>query len=87
MSELKCCNLCGAFYTCKNKGECCPECEYFDSIDSVCMAVKGSKKVQVKPVSNEQNGDVDPETFLFDDDEEDDDTEPTDDKVEDDEWD
>ncbi len=51
------------------------------------MAVKGSKKVQQKPVSNEQNGDVDPETFLFDDDEEDDDTEPTDDKVEDDDWD
>ncbi len=71
MSELKCCKLCGAFSTCTNKGECCPECEYFDAVDAVCMAIKSPSKASKKPITIEENADdVDPETFLFEDDDE-----------------
>jgi hypothetical protein len=75
VSELKCCKRCGAFTTCTNKGECCPECEWFDPIDNVCMAVPLKK---AKPQKEEMNAglesdDVDPDTFLFEDDDEDDD--------------
>ena len=69
MSELKCCKLCGAFLTCDNKGECCPECQYFDEADNLCLAPEKLKKIKkAKPVKKPDE--VDPETFLFEDDEE-----------------
>lgn len=76
MSELKCCKRCGAFITCTNKGECCPECEWFDPIDNLCLAVP---EKMVKPIKQDfdeekdEEVEVDPETFLFEDDDEDDD--------------
>ncbi|MFW9788858.1 MAG: hypothetical protein ACFFE2_13095 [Candidatus Thorarchaeota archaeon] len=76
MSELKCCKKCGAFITCTTKGECCPECEWFDPIDNVCMSLPKAKRE--KPMKRDEEDqdefdDVDPETFLFEDDDEDDD--------------
>ncbi|TFG96513.1 hypothetical protein E4H12_10900 [Candidatus Thorarchaeota archaeon] len=70
MSELKCCNRCGAFVACTHKGECCVECENFDPIDILCMAgpEKKSRKTENEVVEEE----VDPETFLFEDDDEED---------------
>ncbi|MFW9975780.1 MAG: hypothetical protein ACFFDQ_10965 [Candidatus Thorarchaeota archaeon] len=77
MSELKCCKRCGAFITCTTKDECCPECEWFDPIDNLCMAVPDKKSTRPeKPEGNEpQEGEteVDPDTFLFEDDDEDED--------------
>ncbi|MFW9806398.1 MAG: hypothetical protein ACFFFK_06675 [Candidatus Thorarchaeota archaeon] len=78
VSELKCCKRCGAFLTCTTKGECCPECEWFDPIDNLCMALPNRKKPKtVKPEEEEEDEldtkDVDPETFLFEDDDEDED--------------
>lgn len=73
MSELKCCKLCGAFNTCETKTECCPECQYFDEIDSICLAPDELKKSKRKAkVVIEKVEEVDPETFLFEDDEEED---------------
>lgn len=69
VSELKCCKICGAFYTCNNKGECCPECEHFDSIDYLCMAGHLKKKAKKSRARTEVEDDSD--TFLFEDDEED----------------
>ena len=79
MSELKCCKLCGAFTTCETKTECCPECQYFDEIDSICLAPEALKKSKAKAVVRdvERAEDVDPETFLFEDDDEDEDEEST----------
>ncbi|MFX0107611.1 MAG: hypothetical protein ACFE7R_04950 [Candidatus Hodarchaeota archaeon] len=68
MSELKCCKLCGAFVTCDHKGECCPECEYFDPMDLLCMASHLKKKAKKTPVNRSEEED---DTFLFEDDEED----------------
>lgn len=76
MSELKCCKLCGAFTTCQTKNECCPECQYFDEIDSICLAPDELKKAKGKAKAViEKVEEVDPETFLFDDDDEDDEDE------------
>jgi hypothetical protein len=69
VSELKCCKICGAFYTCTNKGECCPECEHFDPLDNLCMAGHLKKKAAKTRARKEE--DVDPETFLFEDDDDD----------------
>ncbi|MFX1261959.1 MAG: hypothetical protein ACFFAZ_07730 [Promethearchaeota archaeon] len=71
MSELKCCKICGAFYTCDHKGECCPECEHYDPIDNLCMAGHLKKKAMRDATLEERNEDVDPDTFLFEDDDED----------------
>ncbi len=70
MSELKCCKLCGAFLTCDHKGECCAECEYFDPQDILCMAPEALKKAKNKEVAVNRFDDdeVDPQTFLFEDD-------------------
>ena len=76
VSELKCCKKCGAYLTCTTKGECCPECEWFDPIDNICMALPNRKKPKTaKPEEEDElaTDDVDPETFLFEDDDEDDD--------------
>ncbi len=77
MSELKCCKRCGAFTTCTTKGECCPECEWFDPIDNLCMAVpdKESTRPEKREGNEPQQGEieVDPDTFLFEDDDEDED--------------
>ncbi len=77
MSELKCCRICGAFLTCDRKGECCPECQYFDESDMLCLApdaLKRQAKKKVVEVEEEAGDDeVDPETFLFEDDDEDED--------------
>ena len=74
MSELKCCKRCGAFATCTTKGECCPECEWFDPIDNVCMAVpERKKKPQRSAETSSDDFEVDPDTFLFEDDDEDED--------------
>jgi hypothetical protein len=67
VSELKCCKRCGAFLTCDHKGECCVECDYFDPIDVLCMA--GPEK-KAKPQKEETQAEVDPETFLFEEDDE-----------------
>ncbi|MGY5876465.1 MAG: hypothetical protein RTU30_12025 [Candidatus Thorarchaeota archaeon] len=72
---LKCCKICGAFSTCDHKGECCPECSYFDEKDYLCLApeqMKKEAKAKKKPVIEEldEGDDVDPETFLFEDDDE-----------------
>ncbi|MHA1908330.1 MAG: hypothetical protein ACW98Y_13610 [Candidatus Thorarchaeota archaeon] len=79
-TELKCCKICGAFLTCDRKGECCPECQYFDESDMLCLApdalkkkAKKEKPVVVKDVEMDDDDDVDPETFLFEDDDEEDD--------------
>jgi hypothetical protein len=72
VSELKCCKLCGAFLTCDNKGECCPECQYFDEADNLCLAPEKLKRTKkAKPVKKPEE--VDPETFLFDDDDDEED--------------
>ncbi|MHA2353258.1 MAG: hypothetical protein ACXABX_09080 [Candidatus Thorarchaeota archaeon] len=74
MSELKCCKRCGAFTTCTTKGECCPECEWFDPIDNLCMAIPETKIKPLKQtVEVKDDFDVDPDTFLFEDDDEDED--------------
>jgi hypothetical protein len=74
VSELKCCKRCGAFTTCTTKGECCPECEWFDPIDNVCMAIPETKAKPLKQDDEVKDDfDVDPETFLFEDDDEDED--------------
>ncbi len=93
MSELKCCKICGAFLTCTRKGECCPECQYFDESDMLCLAPDALKKKIKKakpPVEEEvltivEEDDVDPETFLFEDDDEDDDEDDITDDEDDDE--
>ena len=78
VSELKCCKRCGAFTTCTTKGECCPECEWFDPIDNLCMAIP-LKKEKAKSLKRDdadgetEAAEVDPDTFLFEDDDEDDD--------------
>ena len=77
MSELKCCKLWGAFSTCETKTECCPECQYFDEIDSICLAPEALKKSKAKAKVIERVEDVDPETFLFEDDDEDEDEDST----------
>lgn len=71
MSELKCCKRCGAFLTCTTKGECCPECEYFDPVDNVCMAIPVRKKE--KQARDGEPEEIDPDTYLFEDDDEDED--------------
>ena len=74
---LKCCRLCGAFLTCNHKGECCPECSYFDEKDYLCLApdqlkkAAKSKKIKTEEEELDDIDDVDPETFLFEDDDED----------------
>lgn len=70
MSELKCCKRCGAFITCEHKGECCVECEFFDPVDILCMAGPEKKNSKVEIVEEEKE--IDPETFLFEDDDEED---------------
>jgi hypothetical protein len=77
VSELKCCKRCGAFTTCTTKGECCPECEWFDPIDNLCMAIP-EKTTEELPKSDEiepaeSDAEVDPVTFLWEDDDEDED--------------
>ncbi|MGQ4911198.1 MAG: hypothetical protein ACP6KW_03430 [Candidatus Thorarchaeota archaeon] len=72
VSELKCCNKCGAYYTCTHKGECCPECQWFDPTDNLCLAIPERKRPKPKPVKMEEK-EVDPETFLFEDDDDDED--------------
>ncbi len=71
VSELKCCKRCGAFLTCTTKGECCPECEYFDPVDNVCMAIPVRKKE--KQARDGESEEIDPDTYLFEDDDEDED--------------
>ncbi len=71
LSELKCCKLCGAFKTCNHKGECCIECRYFDPVDMMCLAPLKKKKQAEEREKEEDtfNSDViDPQTFLFEDD-------------------
>jgi hypothetical protein len=81
VSELKCCKLCGAFLTCENKGECCPECQYFDEADNLCLAPEKLKRTKkAKPVKKSEE--VDPETFLFDDEEEEEEDEEEDADIE-----
>ena len=71
MSELKCCELCGAFHTCKDKKECCPECENFDPIENTCLVIFEKKKTKPRRAKDTaEDDDVDPDTFLFEDDEE-----------------
>lgn len=76
---LKCCKICGAFLTCNHKGECCPECSYFDEKDYLCLAPEQMKKAanakKQKTTEEEitDEDEVDPETFLFEDDDEDED--------------
>ena len=72
MSELKCCKICGAFYTCDHKGECCPECEHYDPLDNLCMAGHLKKKAKRAAKKEERSEEVDPDTFLFDDDDDED---------------
>ena len=72
VSELKCCKICGAFYTCDHKGECCPECEHYDPLDNLCMAGHLKKKARPEDALEDLNEEIDPDTFLFEDDEEDD---------------
>ena len=70
MTELKCCNRCGAFITCDHKGECCVECEFFDPVDMLCMAGPEKKATKVEII--EEDKEIDPATFLWDDDDDDD---------------
>ena len=72
MSELKCCKRCGAFLTCDHKGECCVECEYFDPVDILCMAGPEKKSKKIDKFEEEEE-EIDPATFLFEDDDEDED--------------
>ena len=69
MSELKCCKRCGAFLTCDHKGECCVECEHFDPLDILCMAGPERKTTNIEPI--EEDDEIDPATFLFEDDDDD----------------
>ncbi|TFG07681.1 hypothetical protein EU538_08435 [Candidatus Thorarchaeota archaeon] len=73
MSELKCCKLCGAFKTCTHKGECCIECRYFDPVDMICLAPLKKKKQAEENGSHDEvtysSDGIDPQTFLFEDDE------------------
>ena len=71
MSELKCCKRCGAFKTCDHKGECCVECEYFDPVDIICMAPPEVKTKKVEEVV--EDDEIDPATFLFEDDDDEED--------------
>ncbi len=71
VSEMKCCKRCGAYLTCDHKGECCVECEYYDPVDNICLAGPEKKTKKVEKVEEEE--DIDPATFLWDDDEEDED--------------
>ena len=73
VSELKCCKRCGAFYTCTHKGECCPECQWYDPSDNICLAVPEKKKTNRRESTEEEEAELDPETFLFEDDDEDED--------------
>lgn len=74
MSELKCCKLCGSFLTCDHKGECCPECQYFDETDNICLAPESLKKaIKKSKPSEEVEEPDDDEIFLFEDDEEEED--------------
>ena len=77
VSELKCCKRCGAFTTCTTKGECCPECEWFDPIDNLCMAIPLKTKPKTPKIEDTgeeaETVEVDPDTFLFEDDDEEDD--------------
>ena len=74
MSELKCCKLCGAYLTCDHKGECCVECDYFDPVDMVCMAGPERKQTSSpKQKVDDSDDEIDPATFLFEDDDEDED--------------
>ncbi len=73
MSELKCCKRCGAFYTCTHKGECCPECQWYDPSDNVCLALPEKKRLKRRESVEEGSPELDPETFLFEDDDEDED--------------
>ena len=88
MSEsLKCCNKCGAYSICKTKTDtgCCPECEYFDPIDNLCMAIPEKKKA--KEVRVEESEEVDPDTYLFaDDDDDTSDLPPERESTDDDDW-
>jgi len=70
LSELKCCRLCPAYSTCTHKGECCPECPYFDPEEGICLAPESAKKPRKIRVRVQKPKEVDPETFLFEDDEE-----------------
>jgi hypothetical protein len=83
-SELKCCELCEAYATCDHKGECCPECSYYDPEEHVCMAThkpkpSEAKKTRATTYTNDEL-DVDEATFLFEDDEDEEDFEPEDDE-------
>jgi len=88
--SLKCCNKCGAYSICKTKTDtgCCPECEYFDPIDNLCMAIPEKKKA--KEAKIEDSDEVDPDTFLFEDDDEEDentsDLPPKRESTDDDDW-
>lgn len=86
VSELKCCKICGAFLTCNHKGECCPECQYFDETDNICLAPESLKKAakKSKPVQVVEEPEDD-DTFLFEDDEEEEDEDLFDDEDEEDE--
>jgi hypothetical protein len=96
VSELKCCKRCGAFYTCTHKGQCCPECQWYDPTDNLCLALPERKKAKRREVGDEEEPELDPETYLFeDDDEEEEDLGISDDEdfdededldMEDDEW-
>jgi len=72
VSELKCCKRCGAFTTCDHKGECCVECEFFDPVDMLCMAGPEKKTTKTEREEVEDN-EIDPATFLFEDDDEEED--------------
>ena len=83
-NELKCCELCEAYSTCEHKGECCPECSYFDAEEHLCMAThkpKPSEAKRARTVSyDEEDADIDEATFLFEDDEDEEDFEPDEDE-------
>ena len=83
VSELKCCKLCGAFLTCEDKKSCCPECQFFDETDNVCLAPDEMKKAKRKPavvvIEDVGEVEVDPETFLFEDDDDEIDDDDSDD--------
>ena len=71
MSELKCCRICDAFVTCETKSECCPECHFYDPADNLCMTIPDRKKA--KAVKSEESEEIDPDTFLFEDDDDEED--------------
>lgn len=66
-SELKCCKRCDAYSLCDHRGECCPECAYYDAEDNLCMAVQ---KPRVRRERREIREEPDPDTFLFEEEEE-----------------